>query len=74
VEIDEVRRIIILPGKNPVLVRNHQVWGFMKHKTADKQRCWTATNNGEQGEGLIDGVYQDYLVDNILSDDFKFKQ
>jgi len=46
----------------------------MKHKTADKQRCWTAMNHGEQGEGLIDGVYQDYLVDNILSDDFKFKQ
>ena len=74
VEIDEVQRIIILPGKNPVPVRSHQVWGFMKHKTADKQRCWTAMNHGEQGEGLIDGVYRDYLVDNILSDDFKFKQ
>jgi len=75
VEINEGQRIIILPGKNPVPVRNyHQVWGFMKHKTAYKQRCCTAMNHGEQAEGLIDGVYRDFLIDNILSDNFKFKQ
>lgn len=74
VEIDEMQRIAILPNKKPVPVRNRPLWGFMKHKTAVNQHCWTAMNHGEQGEGLIDGVYRDYLVNNILSDDFKFKQ
>ena len=30
-------------------------------------------NNGIQGEGLIKGSILDYIVSNILEDDFAFK-
>ena len=74
VEIDETRKILILPGKEPVPVMRRPVWSFMEREVADDQLCWTAMNPGYQGEGLIDGTYFDYLVNNVLSTDFKFKK
>ena len=48
----------------------------MEREVADDQLCWTAMNPGYQGEGLrlIDGTYFDYLVNDVLSTDFKFKE
>ena len=69
-------KILILPGKEPVPVMRRPVWSFMEHEVADDQLCWTAMNPGYQGEGLrlIDGTYFDYLVNDVLSTDFKFKE
>ena len=56
-------------------VRQRPVWGFLKHELPDAtggKKCWATMNRGEQGEGLIDGTYMDYRVDNILSAGFKF--
>ena len=50
------------------------VWSFMEREVADDQLCWTAMNPGYQGEGLIDGTYFDYLVNDVLSTDFRFKK
>ena len=74
VEIDETRKILILPGKEPVPVMRRPVWSFMEREVADDQLCWTAMNPGYQGEGLIDGTYFDYLVNDVLSTNFKFKK
>ena len=74
VAIDEVRKILILPGKEPVPVMRRPVWSFMEREVADDQLCWTAMNPGYQGEGLIDGTYFDYLVNDVLSTEFKFKK
>ena len=71
VEIDETRKILILPGKEPVPVMRQCL---MECEVADDQLCWTAMNPGYQGEGLIDGTYFDYLVNSVLSTDFKFKK
>ena len=74
VEVDQVRKILIMPDKEPVPVMRRPVWSFMERETPDDQLCWTAMNPGYQGEGLIDGTYLDYLVDDVMSTDFKFKQ
>ena len=74
VEIDTVRKILILPGKEPVPVMRRPVWSFMEREVADDQLCWTAMNPGYQGEGLIDGTYFDYLVDDVLSTGFVFQK
>ena len=74
VEVDTVRKILIMPNKEPVPVMRRPVWSFMERETADDQLCWTAMNSGYQGEGLIDGTYFDYLVDDVLSTDIKYKQ
>ena len=74
VEIDTVRKILILPGKEPVPVMRRPVWSFMEREVVDDQLCWTAMNPGYQGQGLIDGAYLDYLVEDVFSTDFKFKK
>ena len=74
VEIDTVRKILILPGKEPVPVMRRPVWSFMENEVVNDKLCWTAMNPGYQGERLIDGTYFDYLVNDILSSDFKFKK
>ena len=70
IEIDEVRKILVMPGKNPVPIMRKPVWSFMEREQSDDQLCWTAMNPGYQGEGLIDGKYFDYLVDDVLNDSF----
>ena len=50
------------------------VWHFMERESPDPEQklCWQAMNPGYQGKGLIEGTYLDYLVDDVLSSDFKF--
>ena len=68
-----VRKILILPGKEPVPVMRRPVWSFMEREVADDQLCWTAMNPGYQGEGLIEGVHRDYIVEKVLDSGFVFK-
>ena len=74
VAIDEVRKILIMPNKEPVPVMRRPVWSFMERETADDQLCWTAMNPGYQGEGLIDGNHLDYIVKDIFSPVFAFNR
>ena len=64
--IDSIRKILTFPdGRDPVPVEMNDV---MTGKT-----CWKAMNPGHQGEGLIKGSVLDYMVSNLLEDDFKLK-
>jgi len=72
VEIDETRKFLLMPNKEPVPVMRRPVWSFMEREDKDDQLCWTAMNLGYQGEGLIDGSYTDYLVNDVMATDFKF--
>ena len=74
VEIDEVRKILILPDKQPVPVMRHPVWSFMERERQEDRFCWVAKNVGYQGKGLIDGHYLDYIVNDVLSSDFAYKK
>ena len=66
IAIDPVKKILIYPdGRDPTPVEMDDV---MTGKT-----CWKAMNPGYQGEGLIKGAVLDYMVSNILEDDFKLK-
>ena len=58
---------------NTVPIMRRPVWSFMEREGVDDQLCWTAMNPGYQGKGLLEGHYLDYLVDDVLSDKFKFK-
>ncbi len=76
-EIDEIRKILIMPNKEPVPVMRRPLWSFMEREDKqdrDDQLCWTAMNAGYQGEGLIDGTYFDYLVDDVMTGELKMKK
>ena len=74
IEIDESRSAtaILGPDMEPVPVMRKPVWSFMERETPEDQLCWVAMNPGYQGKKLIQGHYLDYLVDDVLSSDFKF--
>ncbi|XP_064396499.1 uncharacterized protein LOC135343434 [Halichondria panicea] len=73
IEIDEARRLLLLPTLEPVAVMRKPVWHFMERESPDEKLCWVAMNQGYQGKGLLQGHYLDYLVDDVLTPDFKFK-
>ena len=65
--IDSMKKILTYPdGRDPVPVEKDDV---MTGKT-----CWKAMNPGYQGEGLIKGFVLDYMVSNLLADDFKLQK
>ena len=75
VVLDEIRKILIIPGKEPIPIQRKPLWAFMEREMGDSTNfCWVAMNPGYQGEGLIDGHYFDYLVDDVLSTEFKYKK
>jgi len=64
--IDPIKKILTYPDDhNPVAVE-------MDDMMIGK-RCWKAMNFGHQGEGLIKGYVLDYMVSDLLEDDFKLK-
>ena len=66
VAIDSIKKILTFPdGRDPVPVEMDNV---MMGKT-----CWKAMNPGHQGEGLIKGSILDYMVSDLLKEDFKLK-
>ena len=65
VNIDTQKEILIFAdGRNPVPVT--------KDTAMTGKQCWKAMNNGHQGEGLIKGNILDYVLTNILVDDFHY--
>lgn len=68
-----MRRILILPGMEPVPVTKRPVWSFMERHVKSSQSCWTAMNYGYQGVGLITGSYRDYEVGDLLQAEFGLK-
>ena len=69
--IDKVRKILIMPDKEPVPVMRRPVWSFMEREKREDKLCWTAMNPGYQGKKLIDFTYKDYQVKDVYSDEFQ---
>lgn len=72
VAVDEVRKVLVMPHKEPLPVERRPIWSFMEKQEHGKEErdCWTVLNYGKQGKGLIDGTYMDYIVPELLSTDF----
>ena len=69
IDVDIQRQILIYPdNRDPVPVTKDT------KMTGDSNKpCWKTMNTGIQGEGLIKGNILDYVVSNILEDDFALK-
>ena len=69
IDIDVQKQILIYPdSRDPVPVTKDT-----KTTGNPNKPCWKTMNIGIQGEGLIKGNILDYMVSNILADDFAFK-
>ena len=54
----------------PFSVKKGEIWPYLKTPGA----CWYPTNSDDQGDGVIEGVYTDYIVDDLFGTDFKYNQ
>ena len=72
VEIAKARRLLLLPGMEPVAVMRKPVWHFMERAEKEDQFCWVAMNPGYQGKKLIQGHYLHYVVNDLFSEEHKF--
>ena len=74
VALDTVRKMLIMPHKEPVPIMRRPIWSFMERKQEreedEEKFCWTSMNTGVQGHGLIDGHYLNYIVSDLLSTGF----
>ena len=64
VEVDPVKQMLIQPDREPVPVELSKNWNT-------QDNCWLVKNVGNQGEGLIRGSINDYIIPTIESIDIK---
>ena len=64
--IDPIRKILTYPD-------NHDPVAVEMDQAMTGKKCWKAMNPGHQGEGLIRGSILDYMVSNLLENDFNLK-
>ena len=60
-------KLLHLPGRRPVPVEQKPLWKFMEHSFHRDTKCWTSLYTSSQGVGLVEGTYQDYIVDGLLA-------
>lgn len=71
-----MRKLVLMPNKAPIPVERKPAWKYLEKKNFKEQNlihCWTVMNRGKQGQGLIDGHYLDYVVEDVLSSGFIFQ-
>ena len=67
--------MLVMPNKDPVAVEWKPVWKYLEREKPDDEmkHCWVSMNPGNQGNGLIDGSYMDYVMEDVLSSGFQFQ-
>ena len=51
-----------LGDRDPILVKRGKAWPFL----GIDAECWYAVDTNNQGAGIIEGVYTDYIVDHLI--------
>ena len=67
VKVDVDAKLLRLPGRRSVPVEQKPLWKFMKHSFYRDTKCWASLYSSSQGVGLVEGTYQDYIVDGLLA-------
>ena len=51
-----------LGDHKPISVKRGKAWPFL----GISEECWYGTSTDSQGIGIIEGVYTDYIVDQLV--------
>ena len=70
VTIDKSNGLIRIGNMAPFSVRRGDIWPYL-HEPGE---CWYANNAGDQGEGILEGSYTDYIVEDLFDTHFKYNQ
>ena len=56
--------------RTPFAVKKGEIWPYLKIPGA----CWYPTGSDEQGGGVLEGDYTDYIVDDLFATNLKYNQ
>ena len=71
VEIDEQAGLMKVGNRQvPFSVKKGEIWPYLKIPGT----CWYPTETDDQGEGVLEGMYTDYIVDDLLAIKFKYNK
>ena len=56
--------------RKPFPVKEGEIWPYLNIAGT----CWYPTDTDDQATGVIEGVYTDYIVDDLLAINFKYNQ
>ena len=62
VNIDTENMIMKLGDRNPIPVKKDKAWPFL----GVNAECWYGADTDNQGAGIIEGVYTDYIVEHLI--------
>ena len=54
----------------PFAVKKGEIWPYLKILGT----CWYPTGCDEQGGGVLEGDYTDYIIDDLFATSFKYNQ
>ena len=57
-------------NRAPFSVKKGNIWPYLKVTGS----CWYPTDTDDQGAGVLEGVYTDYIVDDLFAYDFIYNQ
>lgn len=62
VNIDNENMLMKLGDRNPILVKKDKAWPYL----GINAECWYGAVTNNQGAGIIEGVYTDYIVNDLI--------
>ena len=60
--IDTESMLMKFNDRKPISVRRALAWPYLNIN----EDCWYGTTTDNQATGMIDGVYTDYIVENLV--------
>ena len=71
VSVDEETGIMkIRNNRVPFTVKRGEIWPYLNVAGT----CWYPTDSDDEGAGVIEGIYTDYIVDDLFAINFKYNQ
>ena len=61
-QIDTENMLMQLGDRKPISVKRDKAWRFL----GIDEECWYGATTDNQGTGIIEGVYIDYAVENLI--------
>ena len=62
VNIDMENMLMKLGDRSPISVKRDKAWSHL----GINAECWYGVDTNNQGAGIIDDVYTDYIVDELI--------
>ena len=62
VNVDMENMLIKLGDRSPISVKRDKAWPHL----GINAECWYGVDTNNQGAGIIDGIYTDYIVDELI--------